>query len=373
MSRRAHRLHQTFRKGARGLAGYGYTTVAEEYQGNRSRLYSAGKEKSTGKKDSFSRTELLRWVRLLVCAAIFLAMVVTKVNMPERFEELRAVVSGQMSQSVDYREVFSAVGRAVGGEATVQQSLNDVYMEVFHPAQNQNQAVETAVTVPLTDLSQQEPVNALLAFSQDWADCGAYLYRQGIRNTQQSVSAAVQATEVAESAPPAQVQTEQQQETENSQAAADVVYNVEDLPDGVCMEQRVLGISYTTPVAGWLSSPFGFREHPIEGEEKFHRGLDIAAAEGSTIVSFADGTVKATGESSSLGKYIMVSHGGNLTTIYAHCSKITACEGTKVKKGEKIAEVGHTGLATGSHLHFAIQQGETYLNPIYYVTLEEAP
>ena len=354
------------------MAGYGYTTVAEEYQGNRSRLYSTGREKSASKKDSFSKAELLRWGRLLVCAAIFLAMVVTKVNMPERFEELRAVISGQMSQSVDYREVFSAVGRAIGGEATVQQSLNEVYREVFHPAQNQNQAVETAVTVSLTALSQQEPVNALLAFSQNWDHCGAYLYQQGIKNTQTATPDA-SVTEVSESAPPAQVQTEQKIEPETSQTSSGVVYNVGDLPEGVCMEQRVLGISYTTPVSGWLSSPFGIREHPVEGEERFHRGLDIAAAEGSTIVSFADGTVKATGESSSLGKYIMVSHSGNLTTLYAHCSKVTAREGTKVKKGEKIAEVGHTGLATGSHLHFALQQGETYLNPIYYVTLEKTP
>ena len=70
----------------------------------------------------------------------------------------------------------------------------------------------------------------------------------------------------------------------------------EEVPEGVIMEQCVLGISYTTPVSGWLSSPFGYREHPIEGEEKFHRGLDIAAPAGTDIGAFADGTVKAVGE-----------------------------------------------------------------------------
>lgn len=69
----------------------------------------------------------------------------------------------------------------------------------------------------------------------------------------------------------------------------------------------------------------------------------------------------------------MLSHSGGLTTIYGHCSKITASGGAVVKKGEKIAEVGSTGLATGAHLHFAMQQKDVYLNPIYYVTLEEAP
>lgn len=350
------------------MTGYGYTTVAEEYQGNRSRLYSAGKEKRSGGADSFSKRELLRWGRLLLCAALFLAMVVTKVQMPEQFAALRNAVSGQMSQSLDYREVFSAVGRVIGGEATVREGLNDVYLEVFRPAR-QEQAVETAVTESIADLSQQEPVNALLAFSQDWAHCGAALYRQGTERRQLETEHTP-----AESVPPVQAPAQREEPTEHSQSQEDgVIYDAETLPEGVCMEQQVLGISYATPVKGWLSSPFGYREHPVEGEEKFHRGLDIAAPEGSTITAFADGTVKAVGESSSLGNYIMVSHSGGLTTLYAHCSKVTAGGGASVKKGEKIAEVGHTGMATGAHLHFAIQQGKTYLNPIYYVTLEKAP
>ena len=63
----------------------------------------------------------------------------------------------------------------------------------------------------------------------------------------------------------------------------------------------------------------------------------------------------------------MVSHGEDYSTLYAHCSRITVTSGTAVKKGEKIAEVGETGVATGPHLHFEIHKGETYLNPIYYV------
>ena len=351
------------------MTGYGYTTVAEEYQGNRSRLYSAGKEKRSGETNSFSKTELLRWGRLLLCAALFLAMVVTKVQLPEQFTALRDVVAGQMSQSLDYREVFSAVGRVIGGEATVLEGLNDVYLEVFRPVQ-QERAVETAAAAEsIADLSQQEPVNALLAFSQDWAHCGAALYRQG---TGQPRAGAEDTP--AESAPPAQTTAPAEEAAEHSRTQEDgVIYDAETLPEGVCMEQQVLGISYAAPVRGWLSSPFGYREHPIEGEEKFHRGLDIAAPEGSAITAFADGTVKAVGESSSLGNYIIISHGGDLTTLYAHCSKVTAGGNAAVKKGEKIAEVGHTGMATGAHLHFAIRRGKTYLNPIYYVSLDQAP
>lgn len=336
-----------------------YTTIAEEYSG-RSRLYSAGKRESgSGGTGSWNKGELMRWLRLLICAAIFLALVVTKVQMPEHFAQLRSVFSAQMEQSMDYREVFSAVGKAVSGEATVRDALNEVYLEVFRPEQREdNQAVETAASSSFSSFSQQEPVNALLAFPQHWGD-GSLLLRQETTDIQKASSAE---TEASESAAPSAVP-----ETEKTVSEPSPVYSTENLPAGVSMEQQQLGLDYTAPVSGWISSEFGYREHPIEGDEKFHRGIDIAAAEGTAIVAFADGTVKATGESSSLGKYVMISHSGDLTTIYGHCSKITANSGSKVKKGEKIAEVGHTGLATGSHLHFAMQQGGNYLNPVYYV------
>ena len=77
--------------------------------------------------------------------------------------------------------------------------------------------------------------------------------------------------------------------------------------------------------------------------------------------------MKATGESSSLGTYVMLTHPNNITTIYAHCSRVLVRSGQKVDMGEKIAEMGATGLATGPHLHLEILDGDTYLNPIYYV------
>ena len=107
--------------------------------------------------------------------------------------------------------------------------------------------------------------------------------------------------------------------------------------------------------------------YPAEGEERFHYGVDLAANEGTEILCFADGTVTVVGESSSYGKYCMVEHAGGYSTLYAHCSRITVSSGAAVKEGQKIAEVGETGVATGPHLHFELQKNGTYLNPIYYV------
>ena len=77
--------------------------------------------------------------------------------------------------------------------------------------------------------------------------------------------------------------------------------------------------------------------------------------------------MNAVGESSSYGKYLIVSHQGGYDTLYAHCSRIEVSSGTEVEQGQTIARVGDTGMATGPHLHFELHRGGLYLNPVYYV------
>lgn len=113
-------------------------------------------------------------------------------------------------------------------------------------------------------------------------------------------------------------------------------YTAENTPEDVCLTQQVLGFAYAAPV------------------------------QGTVISSFADGTVTAVGDSSQLGNYVTVSHAGAFTTLYAHCSRITASSGQQVALGDPIAEVGETGNATGPHLHFALQKDTVYLDPAYY-------
>ncbi len=160
--------------------------------------------------------------------------------------------------------------------------------------------------------------------------------------------------------------------SDSSQTSSDTdtaAYSAENTPQNVCLTQQVLGFDFMTPVSGVVTDIFGYRTHPIEGDQKFHYGLDVDAQSGDIICSFADGTVTAVGESSDLGKYLTVLHENDYTTLYAHCSRITASSGQRVKMGDPIAEVGDTGQTTGPHLHFELHRNTTYLNPIYYVSL----
>ena len=125
-------------------------------------------------------------------------------------------------------------------------------------------------------------------------------------------------------------------------------------PDGTRAPTGTL--QWPLPVAGTITSQFGHRVDPITGEVSSHTGTDIACAEGTPILTAADGTVTvANGLDSwggSYGYYIQIDHGDGLETLYAHCSSICVTTGQQVQTGQVIGYVGHTGRATGSHLHW---------------------
>ena len=127
-------------------------------------------------------------------------------------------------------------------------------------------------------------------------------------------------------------------------------------------------LQWPLPVAGTITSQFGHRVDPSTGEVSSHTGTDIACAEGTPILAAADGIVTvANGLDSwggSYGYYIQIDHGGGLETLYAHCSSICVTTGQQVQAGQVIGYVGHTGRATGSHLHFEVRANGNRVNPL---------
>lgn len=117
-------------------------------------------------------------------------------------------------------------------------------------------------------------------------------------------------------------------------------------------------LQWPLPVAGTITSQFGHRVDPITGEVSSHTDTDIACAEGTPILAAADGTVTVANSldswGGSYGYYIQIDHGGGLETLYAHCSSICVTTDQQVQAGQVIGYVGHTGRATGSHLHLEV-------------------
>ena len=123
------------------------------------------------------------------------------------------------------------------------------------------------------------------------------------------------------------------------------------------------------PVPGYsrISSPFGYRIHPVLGVKKLHTGIDIPAPTGTPAVAVSSGTVIYSGVQGSYGNTVMIRHDNGLVSLYAHNSSLVVNVGDKVEKGQVVAKIGSTGRSTGPHLHFEIRVNGTVQNPLNYL------
>ena len=118
---------------------------------------------------------------------------------------------------------------------------------------------------------------------------------------------------------------------------------------------------------GYISSAFGERMDPFDGEEAFHRGVDFAADAGSAVLAVATGIVTWSGPRAGYGVLVEVSHGNGYVTRYGHNSRVLVKVGETVERGEAIAEVGSTGRSTGPHVHFEVLRNGAQINPAAFV------
>ena len=120
---------------------------------------------------------------------------------------------------------------------------------------------------------------------------------------------------------------------------------------------------------GWYSSNYGWRIDPFTGQRAFHEGIDVMAETGTTIRAAAGGVVIYSDFHPQYGNMIEIDHGNDLVSRYAHASKRWVKAGDVVLRGARIAEVGSTGRATGTHLHFEVRQRGAPVNPAQFLRL----
>ena len=141
--------------------------------------------------------------------------------------------------------------------------------------------------------------------------------------------------------------------------------------EGTTLAPYFLTASMWSPVSGLVTSRFGWRSHPVSGQDDFHTGVDIAAAQGTPILAALPGVVEQTGYSESYGNFVVLRHSDNLRTTYNHCSEILAKEGEQLARGDRIALVGSTGISTGPHLHFEVEVKGLKADPLQALEVTE--
>jgi murein DD-endopeptidase MepM/ murein hydrolase activator NlpD len=122
------------------------------------------------------------------------------------------------------------------------------------------------------------------------------------------------------------------------------------------------------PCDGFISSPFGFRYHPIFQSRDFHHGLDIANRMNTPIHATANGTVVFSGWQNGYGNIVVIDHGYNYRTAYGHLAKRLVKVGDYILRGQEIGKMGDTGFATGSHVHYEVHYKGKAVNPVSYLT-----
>ena len=304
--------------------------------------------RSGGRQSGLGRRERVRLLQLGVCAAIFAAVFLGKGVFPQRLAQLRTGLQAVLTTDTDFRAAFAGLGESLADQGPVLGELGDFCIQVFGPSQ---------------EAAGPDPAEQLQA-AQDFLNRRAGAAEQAAHY--------LRLDEVPESWFSAQTSQEEAQTAEAVPAVGTVVwspdYSGEPLPENYTMDCISLGgLETVNPILGHLRSEYGYRDHPIDGVYKFHNGVDIGGQTGDPIGAFAAGTVDYIGENDDHGLYLQIDHGNGIKSFYAHCSKLCVSQGQTVAAGEKVAEVGSTGVSTGPHLHLELKWNGLHLNPAYYV------
>lgn len=171
-------------------------------------------------------------------------------------------------------------------------------------------------------------------------------------------------------------------ESENQKALSEIQRNVDQLLEDAHSQKtsfsellsflkRRKSILAATPslwpVEGWVTSEFGTRKAPYGGTIEFHKGIDIAARMGTLVIAPADGIVKEVGFDREMGRTVVINHGYGIETLYGHLMNVFVQEGSVVKKGARIGQVGVSGRSTGPHLHYSVMLNSVPVNPRRYL------
>jgi murein DD-endopeptidase MepM/ murein hydrolase activator NlpD len=122
--------------------------------------------------------------------------------------------------------------------------------------------------------------------------------------------------------------------------------------------------NFMRPVSGRITCPFGMRFHPISGRYELHTGVDIACPIGTPVHAAAGGVVIVARWNTAYGNMVIIDHGGGVTTLYGHNSRLAVSAGQTIRQGQIIAYSGSTGWSTGPHCHFQVNKHGTPVNPL---------
>lgn len=308
---------------------------------------------SDNKKGSEKNQNLLL-LQCFICAAIFLVCFLISSVSPTAKSDIKKYVYTIIND-----------GSFLSGEdeiARLAQSVTDTVKKFSTNLQNgETASLQAAQNDNLNNNTENEEINYTVPENSQITDI---LSQNSITNDYGELNA-LQSEDNDKNYDASETTNESQNTSAQGQGGfAYKITNLDQISADATLQSYTLSETPFTPLNGFrLTSGFGFRKSPINAENEFHTGVDLAAAENSGVYSAFYGIVIEAGYDEIRGNYICIKHSSSLTTLYSHLNYIFVSVGDIVNKGAVIGSVGSTGMSTGPHLHFEIKINGMYVNP----------
>ena len=297
------------------------------------------------RSETMQKGEKRRLIQLIVSLFLFLIVFLGRDTFPAQVTSWNET----LSKNTDFAVLFAEFGDDIAGDKPVWSAFGRLVASALHAETREPMEMPSA---------QPTISDTQIVLLSETSRCGLQYVRANSFLENLRIEASAKETDEPKKTKPEVVTASAQTYSPDGEV----------LPKKVSFQFYELGLAKTvSPVMGTITSEFGFRNGPISGKREFHLAIDIAAAKGTEIQAFADGTVRYIGKNDSFGLYLMIDHDNGVSTFYAQCSKLLVRKGDPGTCGQTVALVGDTGNTTGPHLHFTLLKDDIRLDPIYYV------
>jgi murein DD-endopeptidase MepM/ murein hydrolase activator NlpD len=338
-----------------------------------------GWRQSAGNSAAAKRgADKLFYLRLSISAAIIIAAIVLKHTAAPENSPIHSVISKSINEGIGLSEAVNALGRVISGEKDVIEVFNDFTRKITSEGEDDKgiTVTEDAENADMSPDSGDEDKEKKAEETEkredaekpaDNADTAKPADDSGLDDSIITKDYYVKGLAAGSGLREIELLSFQMSEEEVCDDTQPVPFEIPP-PSNCSYKKESIAFKYSAPLYGVVTSVFGYRDHPFGGDASFHTGIDIAAKKGTAVKAFAGGRVAETGTSRVYGNYVLMSHPDGFYSFYGHNSKVTVKKGKQVKVGDKIAEVGSTGVSTGPHLHFEVRKGGLRLNPKHYIS-----